>query len=486
MICFSLEGKRRFSNIFINVALARFHHEADSDHIVAVKVETPGSYEFYVEYTGPENIGRVKCKSSGYFVVDPRLSIFKKGKQTVLPLDGITILTIIPKWMPVIDDWKPFFKSFSQTGYNMVHFAPINRRGISNSPYSINDQLDLADDLFSEPIPCVSEKFAQMSSLIQDIHREFSILSVTDIVWNHTSCDSEWLQLHPESGYNLETAPHLRPAFELDDSLLNFSEDLEKAKDNILLDEGDMARVLNMFQEQWFKPLRLFEFYVLDVKPLLAKFASLWKQRNPTNSIATDLQTIVSIMDSKERTAAYKSKILVDPKTYRRFSKTVDMQSAILLVEAICVTKNITLPDFQTAEFENILNDINLDFYQEYDQDCIVIMNQIRNRAKFLRLDEHGPRLGPISRTNPIVDTYFTRLPKNENTKKLHPDQMVLACNGWIWNADPLVNFAGPDSKSYLRREVIGWGDCVKLRYGERPVSCSSNCVKLNLTIAER
>lgn len=43
---------------------------------------------------------------------------------------------------------------------------------------------------------------------------------------------------------------------------------------------------------------------------------------------------------------------------------------------------------------------------------------------------------------------------------------MALANNGWIWNANPLEDFASNRSRAYIRREVIAWGDCVKLRYG--------------------
>ena len=49
------------------------------------------------------------------------------------------------------------------------------------------------------------------------------------------------------------------------------------------------------------------------------------------------------------------------------------------------------------------------------------------------------------------------------------PTTYSLANNGWIWDGDPLVNFALSPSKAYLRREVIVWGDCVKLRFGSGP-----------------
>lgn len=67
---------------------------------------------------------------------------------------------------------------------------------------------------------------------------------------------------------------------------------------------------------------------------------------------------------------------------------------------------------------------------------------------------------------NPLVEAYFTRL---SPTPDSNPLVYSLANNGWIWNANPLQNFALWPSKAYLRREVIVWGDCVKLRYGSSP-----------------
>lgn len=69
---------------------------------------------------------------------------------------------------------------------------------------------------------------------------------------------------------------------------------------------------------------------------------------------------------------------------------------------------------------------------------------------------------------DPLVEPYFTRILPISNADPLI---YSLANNGWIWNADPLQNFALLPSKAYLRREVIVWGDCVKLRYGQGPES---------------
>lgn len=50
--------------------------------------------------------------------------------------------------------------------------------------------------------------------------------------------------------------------------------------------------------------------------------------------------------------------------------------------------------------------------------------------------------------------------------------QYIMANNGWIMGANPITDFASPASRAYLRRELVIWGDCVKLRYGESSSDC--------------
>lgn len=66
----------------------------------------------------------------------------------------------------------------------MVHFTPVQQLGESTSPYSIADQLSLSTKLLGS----LSQQDGSraLSSVIQNMDAS-GVLSMIDMVWNHTA-----------------------------------------------------------------------------------------------------------------------------------------------------------------------------------------------------------------------------------------------------------------------------------------------------------
>lgn len=435
------ETKFNREKFYKRVVKTSFH----ADDYINLDVYVPGTYCFYLSFKNDKD--ELETTRKFYFVVLPIMSVNDK----FIPLNSIAMQSVVSKWMGnTIQDWEKVFERIAAKKYNMIHFTPLQRRGESNSPYSIYDQLEFD--------PTVFKNEQEVTELVENLRKKHGILSLTDIVFNHTANNSQWLLDHPEAGYNFETSPHLIAAMELDKKLLDFSEEMSNlGYPTDLKTVDDLIKVMDGIKVHVIGDLKLWEFYVVDVKAALAALRENW------NSSQVWGDDNIPNRDDIAGLTNFIKENAVEPNFGGlgvRGSNKVDVHkfSAIL--------KKLVTHDFNNEVEElatNILNNINLPFYKEYDDDVNEIMEQLFNRIKYLRVDDHGPKQGPITKKLPLTEPYFTRF-----TAKNGKDY-ALANNGWIWDGNPLVDFASDQSKAYLRREVIVWGDCVKLRYGKGP-----------------
>lgn len=348
----------------------------------------------------------------------------------------------------------------------MIHFTPLNHRGNSNSPYSLRDQLTFDPEIFKN-----GEEDVKKTLLM--LERKHGLLSITDIVWNHTAPESVWLQEHPDAGYNLVTAPWLESAYALDDALLEFSEKLAAlGLPTVLKDKEDLLRVMDALKTHVIGTVRLWEYYVLNAKKNVEDIIAVWKLKERKRE---------KVDESKKKDDLYGQAMLLAElglvgadRLGERFRRHIDPDAGAVFLDLQYGAPKDGADDDEDehvagarAFLTKVLDEVNLPNYKEYDVDCSEILEQLYNRISYQRLDPNGPKYGPISKSHPLAEIYFTRLPQNKTTAKHPPGALFLVNNGWVWNANALEDFAGPKSRAYLRREVISWGDCVKLRYGK-------------------
>lgn len=199
---------------------------------ISIPIYQPGAFAFYTTYSALPELSpdATEVESSPkeeatektplyYIDVAPCLRLDNRP----LPLEALSLFSIISKFMGSYPagDWDRHLRGISDRGYNMVHFTPLQQRGDSNSPYSLYDQLEWDPECFPG-----GERDVQ--DLVRKLESQYSLLSLTDIVLNHTANNSPWLLEHPEAGYNLKTAPHLESAYLLDTKLLELGDRLEE------------------------------------------------------------------------------------------------------------------------------------------------------------------------------------------------------------------------------------------------------------------
>ncbi|KAK2879423.1 hypothetical protein FQN49_000883 [Arthroderma sp. PD_2] len=444
-----------------------------------VRVEIPitasGAFNFYFTYrqlpelfgpeSGPES-GKEARSETYYANVRPAITL----KGVALPLESLSVFSLVSKFMGEYPkDWNNHLRGIGERGYNVVHFTPIVKRGASNSPYSIYDQLEFEE--------CFSNGQKDVAKMISTMENEYGMLALTDVVWNHVAHNSKLLEEHPEVGYNVKNAPWLEAALELDTALLQYSDDLESlGLPTEFKTEDDISAVMDKVRANVINKIKLWEFYAIDTERDAGAAVESWKSNEFTFPKGGFGGTgIGSLSEIREWSLETKVNFLQEKgiininRVLGRYGRKVDPKIAAALLIAVYGRYDESTADVSnvTAEFRKILEAVNLPLFKEFDKDVASILDQLFGRIKYLRIDDHGPKMGPVTAESPLIETYFTRLPQTGSTDKRDSKSLGLANNGWVWNADAMKDHAGPDSRAYLLREVIVWGDCVKLNYGE-------------------
>ncbi|KAI5463687.1 glucanotransferase domain of glycogen debranching enzyme-domain-containing protein [Mariannaea sp. PMI_226] len=442
---------------------------------ISIPIHKAGAYAFYTTYAELPELEKeldssfteketLKKTPVYYIDVAPKLKL--DGRP--LPLPALSIFSVISKFMGKYpNDWERHLRGISDRGYNMIHFTPLQVRGQSNSPYSLFDQLGWDPACFPGGEPDVKR-------MVDSLEKNHSLLSLTDIVLNHTAHNSAWLHEHPEAGYTLTTAPWLESAYELDTKLLELGFKLQElGLPTDLKSTDDLLLIMDAIKSKVIAAIRLWEFYVLDIDRDADLAIEAWKKgvtHDSNDSEFHDELKNIKVSSLEERVSfARKFALKGTDRMGERFRRKLDPAAASAVLTACLGPYDKGNLAAGREKIVGLLDVLNVDFYKEYDSEVTEMLQQLFNRIKYVRLDDNGPKLGPINQENPLIETYFTRLPQNDKTAKLNKKDRVLVNNGWVWGGNALVDNAGPESRVYLRREVIIWGDCVKLRYGSGP-----------------
>ncbi|XP_063718426.1 glycogen debranching enzyme-like [Symsagittifera roscoffensis] len=434
---------------------------SEVDGHAEVVVTLSGSFRYYSAIASSSYKDEV-C--AGYFVVDPILKINPSSDKT-MPLEAVCMQTVTTKQLGPVEEWLDRLRTTYETKYNVVHFTPVQHLGASNSAYSIKDQLKVDPRYFSSK-NYANDGWTAVEGVVQHMRKEWGMFSITDVVLNHTSYDSPWIHEHPEAGYNLVNSPHLKPAFVLDRLLWQLTLDVNAgkyAKKGVLptpVTSETLEILRNVFISEVLPKHKIAEFYLADVDTLVSEFRAKLK----------------GLLDAPGRLPGDVAVQLVQDPKYNLFGCTVDLEAAVAKFYFQRPQKNYSeLVEAAVSDFEAHVTRLNKEKKERIQGFLLDGVGNCVANAGYVFLDPNGPKWDKIAEETPIVWRYFSEHPyqtmtTTEEMAAIDEPEVAChfkACNGWIMCDDPLRNFAEPGSMVYLKRELIVWGDSIKLRFGQ-------------------
>ncbi|CRK94139.1 CLUMA_CG007658, isoform A [Clunio marinus] len=399
-----------------------------------------------------------------YCQVEPDIYIGRD--RQILKLESIRCQTVLSKCLGPLKTWEEKLRVAKESGYNLIHFTPVQELAGSRSAYSLADQLKI-DPGFG------NVTYEDVGKVVNKLRDEWGMASICDIVLNHTGNESLWLLDHPEATYSCNTCPHLRPAFMLDILLAKIGEDVNKG--NLEMDgcpsvvdcEDHIQALRHQLVTKYLPMINIHEFYQIDVELFFTKFVDAIRSQPPPSQ------------QTKEVSPSDLKFVLKDD--YRRKGVTIDLDVALTIFNVFrndCFDEDNRIRKCGEG-FRKTLEDYNARMKCEIDGHMKCAVGNALAGVRYERVQHDGPQFRTIDFGHPLFVPYFTHTGCKDKSLEVIETMMYedagkffMGHNGWIMGGDPLNDFGRPQSGTgnvYLRRELIAWGDSVKLRFGDKP-----------------
>ncbi|XP_006814389.2 glycogen debranching enzyme-like, partial [Saccoglossus kowalevskii] len=327
-------------------------------------------------------------QGSGFFVVDPTLKIGPENE--ILPLDCICLQTVLAKSLGPFPQWEQRLQVGRETYYNVLHFTPLQELGASESSYSLRNQ-DQLNPVFNNDGKKIT--YQDVGDFVTKLNMEWHMLSITDVVWNHSSFDSPWIHKHPECSYNMVNSPHLKPAYLLDRILWHFTLDViagkweHKGVPKVINHDNHLQAIRSVLLCDVLPQYKLSEFVQVNVDESVKQFRQLAAANAPTDE-PSDVKVEI-IQDCK----------------YRRLCSTVDFDKALKVFnqkrkEAETEEERL---DLCCSDFRNKLYELNGVADYGILEDIKHAINNVICGASYHFTQPDGPKYGAVSKTHPLV-----------------------------------------------------------------------------------
>jgi glycogen debranching enzyme len=170
--------------------------------------------------------------------------------------------------------------------------------------------------------------------------------------------------------------------------------------------QRDVDTLASAFEKE-VRALNLWQYYVLDTTKEKASVKSALKSGQVTLWQGPDVRgkSVVEISEILRSSGVIKG----FSQLAARFGVHVDGGVAAALVKAAFV--NIANDNDALSEaWGRVVDVLNVPLYAEWEEDTKIALEHVKNRLKYTRLDERGPKLGEISRRWVAADLYHFHL----------------------------------------------------------------------------